>query len=164
MQKIADKINLIRKPLKLNTASGATSGPTGKILCINLVCAQKLKQHLILRLDFAQRFKKGIDWDINGKLFLRSKGKKISPSMRTNDFGQWMIDSLKISTDEHNETEQKLCLITTNTVTIPPQHISLVPLKANNQAINTKFPSEALLEIEENPFLTIEQPELVVKL
>ena len=56
---------------------------------------------------------------------------------------------------------QKIHLITTTTVTIPPLHISLVPLKAINQVINTEFPSEALLEIEENPFLTIEQPKLV---
>ena len=59
--------------------------------------------------------------------------------MKTYDSGQWMIASLQISTDEQNETEQKLHLITTNTVTIPPQHISLVPLKTINQAINTKF-------------------------
>ena len=51
-------------------------------------------------------------------------------------------------------------LITTTTVTIPPNHISLAPVKANIQVINTKFPSEALLEIEENPFLTIEGPGL----
>ena len=59
-------------------------------------------------------------------------------------------------------TEQKLHLIATNTVTIPPHHISLVSLKAINYAINTKFLSEPLLQIEENPFLTIEQAELVL--
>ena len=82
--------------------------------------------------------------------------------MKTNNFGQWMIASLKISTDEQNNTEQNLHLITTNTVTIPPYHISLFPLKAINQAINTKIQSGALLEIDENPFLTIEQPEMVL--
>ena len=61
-----------------------------------------------------------------------------------------------------NETEQKLHLITTNTVTIPPYDISLLPLKALNQAINTKTKAEALLEIEENSFLTIEQLELLL--
>ena len=69
---------------------------------------------------------------------------------------------IKISTDEQKETKQKIHLKNTVPVTIPPHHISLVPLKAIIQAINTKFPSEALLEIEENPFLTIEQPELVL--
>ena len=82
--------------------------------------------------------------------------------MKANDSGQWMIASLKISRDNQNETELKLHLITRNTVTIPPHQISLVPLKAINQAINTKFPSEPLLEIEGNPFLTTEQPELVL--
>ena len=47
--KIEDKINMIRKPLKINTVSGATLGPVGiapldlnidiKILCIILLCA-----------------------------------------------------------------------------------------------------------------------------
>ena len=73
-----------------------------------------------------------------------------------------MIASLKISTSKQNETEQKLHSITTNTVTILPHHISLVPLKAINQAKNTKFPSEALFKIKEDPFLTIEQPGLVL--
>ena len=72
-----------------------------------------------------------------------------------------MIASLKISTDEQNETE-KIHLIRTKIVTMQPHHIFLVPLKAINQTINTKFPSEALLEIEENPVLTIEQTELVL--
>ena len=36
----------------------------------------KWKQHLILGLDFAQRYRLGIDWDMNGKLFLRNEGKK----------------------------------------------------------------------------------------
>ena len=58
--------------------------------------------------------------------------------------------------------QQKIHLIVSNTVTIPPYHASLVPLKAIHQATNMKFPSETLLEIEENLFLTIEQPELVL--
>ena len=58
--------------------------------------------------------------------------------MKTNKFGQWTIASLKISEDNQIKTEQKLCLTTTNTVTIPPYHISIVPLKAINQA-NTKY-------------------------
>ena len=40
-----------------------------------------------------------------------------------------------------------------NTVPILPHYLSLVPLKAINWAINTKFPPDTLLEIEENPFL-----------
>ena len=108
------------------------------------------------------KIKNGIDWEIKEKLSLRCKDKKIATSLKTNNSGQQTIASLKISTDEQNETEPKICLIITTTVTIPPHHISFVPLKVINQAINTRFPSEALLEIEENPFLTIEQPELVL--
>ena len=68
----------------------------------NFVVCAKLKQHLILGLDFAQRYKIRIDWDINEKLFLRCEGKKIASSLKTINSGQWMIASLKISTDEQN--------------------------------------------------------------
>ena len=122
----------------------------------------KFKQNLILGLTFAQRYKIGTDLDINGKLFLRGKVKKIANSLKTNESGQWTKASLKISTNGQNEIEPKTCLITTIAVTIPPHHISIVQLKAINQAINTKFTSETLLEIEENPFLTIVHSELVL--
>ena len=79
---------------------------------------------------------------MNGKLFLRFEGRQIASSMETNKFGQLIIALLKISTDEQNDTEQKLYLVTTNTVTIPSHYISLVPFKAINQAINTKIQSE----------------------
>ena len=70
--------------------------------------------------------------------------------------------SLKISTNRQTEIEPKTCIITITTVAIPPHQISIVPLKATNQAINAKFTSETLLEIEGNPFLTKEQPALVL--
>ena len=50
-----------------------------------------------------------------------------------------MIASFKILTDDQNETEQKLHLITINIVAIQPYLISIVPLKAINQPINTKI-------------------------
>ena len=124
-----------------------------KISHIILSCP-KLKQNLILGLDFSQRYKMSIDWDINRKIFLRCKGKKIATSLKSSDTGQWTIALLKISTNWQTEIElKKTCLITT-TVTIFPHHISIVPLKAINQAINTKFTLETLLQIGRNPFLT----------
>ena len=128
----------------------------------NFIVCTKLKQHFILGSDLAQRYKISIDWDINAKLFLGCKGKKIATSLKASGSGKGTVASLKISTDEQNETDKKIPLIATATVTIPPHHLSLVSLKAINQVINTKFTSKALLEIEENPFLTIEQPELVL--
>ena len=69
-QKIAHKINLIRKPLKVKTTSGATLGPIGiapldldteeQNIIHNFIVCIKLKQNLILGLDFAQRYKIGI--------------------------------------------------------------------------------------------------------
>ena len=83
-----EKINLIRKPLKVNAASRATLSPIG-IAPINLnieeqnfthnfIVCSKLKQHVMLGLDFALRYKISIDLDTNGKLFLRCEGKKIA--------------------------------------------------------------------------------------
>ena len=75
---------MIRNPLKVNTASGPTLGPTGiapldlnieeQNFTHNFIVCTKLKQHLILGLDFAQRYKIGINLDKNGKLFLRCEG------------------------------------------------------------------------------------------
>ena len=116
-KKIADKINQIRKPLKVNTTNGATLGPI-RIAPLdlnidehnfkhNFIVCTKLKQNLILVLNFAQRYKIVIDWDINGILFLRCKGKRMTTSLKTNDSGQWTMASLKISPNGQNEIEPK---------------------------------------------------------
>ena len=97
---------------------------------------------------------------MNEKLFLKHKGKEIASSMKTNNFVQWTVASLKYQ--KENKTEQKLCLITTNTVTIQRYQISIAPLRAFNQAINNNMQPDALIETEENPFLAIEQPDLVL--
>ena len=82
----------------MNTTSQATLGPIGiappdgnvdeQNFMYNFIVCTKLKQNLILGLDFTQRYKIGINWDINGKLFLRHGGKKIATSLKTNDSGQ----------------------------------------------------------------------------
>ena len=111
----------------------------------------KIKTVANFRTGFCSETRDRNRLDMNRKLFLRHEGKKTDSSMTTNDLRHWMIASLKISTDKQNEAEQRLCLITKNTITIPPYHISPVPLKAINQAINTKIKSEALLEIGIKP-------------
>ena len=79
---------MIRKSLKVNTASGATLGPIEiaplefnkdtQNFVHNFIVCTKLKQYLILGPDFAHRYRVGIDWDICGKLFLRHEGKKVT--------------------------------------------------------------------------------------
>ena len=79
----------------MNTANRATLGPIGiapldlnteeQNFIHNFIVCTKSKQNLILGLDFAQRYKIGIDWYINGKLFLRHEGKKRKTSLKTND-------------------------------------------------------------------------------
>ena len=91
ISKISGKINMIKKHLKVNMASGATLGPIGIIplelniddqnFLHNFVVCTKLKYHLVLGLNFTQRYRTGLDWDMYGKLFLRSEGKIITTSM-----------------------------------------------------------------------------------
>ena len=51
--------------------------------------------------------------------------------------------------------------MTNYTVTVPPSHISIVPLKSINHALNSNIKPNTLVEIEGNPFLSIEQPDLI---
>ena len=84
--------------MKVNTTSGATLGPIAiasldlnievQSFKQNFIVCTKLRQNLILGLNFAQRYKIGIDRDMNGKLLLRHEGKKIATSLKTNDSGQ----------------------------------------------------------------------------
>ena len=47
-------------------------------------------------------------------------------------------------------------------VTIPPYHISIVPLKSINHALSSNIKPNTLIEIEEKPFLSIEQLDLII--
>ena len=80
--------------------------------------------------------------------------------MKTYNLEQWTKASLEISAGKLNETEQKLLFITNNTVTVPPYHISIAPLKAINHVINSNNKPNTLIKLE-NPFLAIEQPDLM---
>ena len=48
----------------------------------NFIIGTKLKQSLILGLDFAQRYKLGVDWDLSGTLYLRHDGWKIATTTK----------------------------------------------------------------------------------
>ena len=100
----------------------------------NFIVCTKVKQHLILGLDFTQRCMIRIDWLMYGNCFLRHEGKKIATSMKSSHLEQWTIPLLETSSGKQYETDQKLHLITNNKVTLPPYHISIAPLKAINHA------------------------------
>ena len=87
-----------------------------------------------------------------GKLFLRCEGKNLATSMKTNDLEQWKIASLETLSGKEHKIDQKLCLITNNTVTIPLYHICKALLKAINHIISNNIKPNTLIEIEENPF------------
>ena len=50
--------------------------------------------------------------------------------------------------------------MTKSTVTLQPHHISVVPLISINDP--NKIHTDTLLEVEENPFFTIEQPNITI--
>ena len=69
---------------------------------------------------------------------------------------------LETLSGKQHETDQKLYLITKISVTITPQHISIAPLKTINHAKSNNIKPKTLIEIEETPFLAIEQLDLVL--
>ena len=113
-----------------------------------------------MRPDIAQNYRTAIDWDMYGKLILRHENKKVATSMKTSDTEQHTITLLETLSGKQYKRDQKLCLITNSNYTT--HHISIAPLKAFNHAISNSIKSNTLIEIEENPFLAIEQPDLVL--
>ena len=97
-----------------------------------------------------------------GNCFLRCEGKKIATSVKTNDLEQQTAGSLEVPAGKQHETDHKLCLITNNTVTIPSCHIFITPLKAINHVVSNNIKPNNLIEIEETPFLVIEQLDIVL--
>ena len=84
---------------------------------------QKQKQPLIVELDFAQRYKIGIDWDAYGTLILRYK------TMKKGNQCQQIIAFLETSVAEKWARDQWKCLVTHNAITVLPYHVSFILLK-----------------------------------
>ena len=97
-----------------------------------------------------------------GTLFLRCEGKKIAESMKMTNSRQWIVAFLKMPSGKPQEKGQKLCLMTTHTVTIPPYHISIATLKCINHTLSSSINPYTLMEIEENLVLSIEQLDLIL--
>ena len=75
----------------------------------NFIICTKLKQSLILGLDFAQRYRMGIDRDMYGPLYLRCEGKEKATSMKMSNPWQQTIYFLETPSGKPQETGQKLC-------------------------------------------------------
>ena len=58
------------------------------------------------------------------------------------------------------ETDDKICVMTKSTVTLPPHHISIVSLTAINYP--GKVHTDILLGMKENPFFTIKQQNITI--
>ena len=128
MYKKSDKVSMIQKFLKVNTASGTVLGPIGiahlelniddHIFVHNFIICTKLKQPLFLGLTFAQRYGIEIDWEMYGTLFLRCECKKITTSMKMTNPDQWTIVFSETPSDKTQEIDHKLHLMTNHTVTV----------------------------------------------
>ena len=159
--KIADKVNTVKKTLWVNTASGAILGPIGLTsltmniedhsLRHNFIICTKLKQPLIIGLDFAQRYRLGVDWDMTGTPYLYMTW------MMENGYGlkkgntarQVMSINWPYWVDKQVLCE-RIWVTTKSTVTPPPHHSSIVPFTSTNYTNETY--ADTLMEMEENPF------------
>ena len=52
--------------------------------------------------------------------------------------------------------------MTNHIVTIQPYCISIIPLKSVNHSLRHNIKPSTIIEIEENPFLSIEQPDMII--
>ena len=82
--------------------------------------------------------------------------------MKMNNSGQWAISFLETPSGKPQETGQELCLMANHTAPIPPYNIFINPLKSINHAVSSNIKPNALIEIEETPFLSIKKPDLII--
>ena len=90
--KIPSKVDRIQKTLWVNTDSGTTLGLKDIVPLITNIeehsfkhkfsICMKLKQPLIIGLNFSQRYKLGVDWDTSGTLYLQCEWWKITNVIR----------------------------------------------------------------------------------
>ena len=131
-----------------------------------IVC-QNLKQPLLFGMDFTQNYRIGIDWDHNGVLYLRHRGRKL--------ISEWSNGSISNPNCMIRETfhvigmsvalvsnDLGIRLKTPTVVTIPPHNITMIPLEPPFRALQCKIINTELLEVAGNPFLNIEQPCLLL--
>ena len=75
---------------------------------------------------------------------------------------QQVIASLEKSSDEKQVIDKRMHLVANYTVTIPPYQISVVPLILVTNTCDTNLRPHTLLEIEETPFLSIDQQNMKI--
>ena len=134
---ISNKVNIIKKALWVNTASRATLGPIGIVQLTmnieehsfkcNFIICMKLKQPLIIGLDFAQRYKLGVDWNTSGTLSLWLDWWKIASTMKKASIERHVMTIQEPKLTIEHERDEKMCVVTRITVALPPHHITIVP-------------------------------------
>ena len=80
--------------------------------------------------------------------------------MKKGNIERQVMTMYKTKLTDKQETNGKIFVVTQHTVTLPPYHISIVPLMAINYAANMH--TNTLIEIDDNPFFSIEQPNITI--
>ena len=102
--------------LQVNTASGTTIDLIDIILLLldisdhifmhNFIIYKKLKQPVIIGLDFAQHYKIRLDWNVYETLFFRHEGKKIATAVRKGNQCQLSVALLETPVGDKYAGEQ----------------------------------------------------------
>ena len=170
---ISKKVVMTKKHLKVGQADETSLGPKCLVrLLIEInnyhfehlftVC-QNLKQPLLLRMDFAQCYKIGINWDHTGASYLQYKGRKLMSAWHNIAMPQCVTGITNHITDMDTMSNRLgTRLETTMTMIIPPHHVTIIPVAPSSHSLHSTYITTELIEVIENTLLYIEQPYLCV--
>ena len=104
--------------LRVGQADGTSLGPRGLVrLLIKIIdnhfehlfiVCQNLKQPLLLRIDFAQHYKIGIDWDHTGASYLWYKGRQLMSAWHSSAMSQCVTGITNHISDMDTKTDVSL--------------------------------------------------------
>ena len=114
---------------------------------LSIVC-QNLKQPLLFGMDFAQFYKIGIDWDHKGTSYLWYKGRKLTSAWHSSAMPQCVTGITNCVTNMDTMSNGLgTRLVTTMIVTIPPQHIAIIPIAPSSHSLSSSNITTGLIEL-----------------
>ena len=170
---IFKKVTMIGKHLKVGQADETGQGQKGLVkLLIEidnnhfehlLIVCQNLKQPLLFGMDFAQSYKIRIDTDHTGASYLWYKRRKLMSGWHNGAMPQYVTRSTNhITNMDTKPNGLGTRLVTTMTVTIPPHHMTVIPVAPSFHPVCSVNITTELIEVIENPLLYIECPYMCV--
>ena len=130
------------------------------IITLNIcsLSIKNVKQPLLFRMDFAQCYKFGINWDHTGASYIWYKGRKLTSAWHNSAMPQYATGI------DINTTSNRLGirLVTTMTITILPHHVAIILVAPSSHSLHSTNITTELVEVIENPLLYVGQPYLCV--